>query len=310
MLTDSPAKLNLHLRVAPPTADGFHPLLSWMVTLDLHDTIAVTPSFSGIHLTCDRPELACDSTNLIVRAASAFKNALSAEAAGYADSYTSPDIFTPCNAEIHLTKRIPLGGGLGGGSSNAANTLMQLNRLWNINWPAPRLASLSATLGSDIPFFFYGPSSICRGRGQIVRPVVPPSPQAAMLILPAFPMPTAAVYRRFDELSLGNSDAVAAEFPDWHSLRAIELLDMLVNDLEKPAFDLEPRLPHLADHFRSICKRPVHMSGSGSTLFTLYDTVTEAHSAAHAATLSLAHSSDLASVRILVSRLVPQITRR
>lgn len=309
MQIESPAKLNLHLRVAPLAADGFHPLLTWMVTLDLHDTLTASPSSSGIRLTCDRPDLACDDTNLIVRAATAFRNAVSGDAAGYADSDTTPDTFTPCNADIRLDKRIPMGGGLGGGSSNAAFTLMLLNRLWKIHWTAPRLASLSATLGSDIPFFFHGLSSVCRGRGQIVHPIGPPSPQAALLILPDFPMPTAAVYRRLDELALGDSDAVAAEFPDWSALPAIKLLDHLVNDLEKPAFDLEPRLPRLLVHFRRLCQRPIRMSGSGSTLFTLYDTVAEAHRAAQAIG-SVAPSADLPPVRVLVSRLAPDISRR
>jgi len=306
----SPAKINLHLRVTPQGSDGYHPLLSWMVTLDLHDTITATSSPGGIRLTCDQPDLACDATNLIVRAATALAHAVSAEAEGYADSYTSPDTFAPCGADIRLAKRIPMGGGLGGGSSNAAATLILLNRLWNIYWPMPRLAQLAATLGADVPFFFHGPSSICRGRGQIVNPVAPPSPRAAMLVLPAFPMPTAAVYRRFDELSLGDALTVEAEFPDWHALRAIELLEHLVNDLEKPAFDLEPRLPRLADHFRSVCRRPIRMSGSGSTLFTLYDTMEEAQSAAAIAVASLADTPGLSPARVLVSRLAGESARR
>jgi 4-diphosphocytidyl-2-C-methyl-D-erythritol kinase len=307
MQIDSPAKINLHLRVAPLAADGFHPLLTWMVTLDLHDTITALPSSAGIRLTCDRPDLPCDSTNLIVRAGQAFQKAVSGDTAAYADSDTSPETFTPCTADIRLAKRIAMGGGLGGGSSNAAFTLMLLNRLWNIHWPMPKLAELSASLGADVPFFFHGSSSLCRGRGQFVQPIAPPLPQAALLMLPDFPMPTAAVYRRFDELSLGDVNAVEGDLPDWHSLAAVDLLDRLVNDLEQPAFALEPRLPRLAEFYSRALQRPVRMSGSGSTLFTLYDTVAEAHRAAQAiAPLS----TDVPGVRVLVSRLAPQSAQR
>jgi 4-diphosphocytidyl-2-C-methyl-D-erythritol kinase len=281
-----------------------------MVTLDLFDTITVRPASSGISLKCDRPDLPCDSTNLIVKAASVFRHAVSAEAAGYADSDTSPDTFSPCTAEIELIKRIPMGGGLGGGSSNAATTLVLLNRLWNIHWPKPRLASLAATLGADVPFFFHGPSSICRGRGQLVRPIAPPSARAAVLILPPFAMPTAAVYRRFDEMKLGDLRTVDAEFPDWSALSASELLTLLVNDLEKPAFDLEPRLVKLAKQFTSMLERPIRMSGSGSTLFTLFDTLADAQAAANFATYSLAKSPDPSWPRVVACELAPDNSRR
>jgi 4-diphosphocytidyl-2-C-methyl-D-erythritol kinase len=173
-----------------------------------------------------------------------------------------------------LEKRIPLGAGLGGGSSDAARTLAGLNRLWQVDWPAGRLAEVAAQLGSDVPFFLHGPSSVCTGRGEVVRPVPPPSrARWAVLVLPDVHMPTPAVYRRFDELGLGFDEEIAREpdWDEWSALSAKDLLARLVNDLEAPAFALRPDLAELRRGLEVQLGRVVRMSGSGSSLFTLFD---------------------------------------
>lgn len=144
------------------------------------------------------------------------------------------------------------------------------------------LVRLAATLGSDVAFFFHGPSSICTGVGEQVRPVDPPQCKWALLILPDYPSPTPAVYRKFDEMKLGNRQAIEIE-PDWShwtKLDAMQLLPNLVNDLEIPAFSLRPELARLREECERKLQRPVRMSGSGSTLFTLYDSQNEATAAA------------------------------
>lgn len=139
----SPAKINLHLRVAPLAADGFHPLLSWMCTVGLHDTMEMELATEpGVRLKCDRADVPVDGTNLIVRAGRALGNGL--------------------GAEVTLQKKIPMGGGLGGGSSNAAFALIGFNEIWNLNYPIERLAKIGATLGSDVPFFFTRPEQHLR----------------------------------------------------------------------------------------------------------------------------------------------------
>ena len=193
----SPAKINLHLRVGPRAADGFHPLLSWMCTVGLHDTIEMTATNEpGIRLKCDRPEVPIDATNLIVRAGHAL----------------NPNL----GAEVSLQKKIPIGGGLGGGSSNAAFALIGFNKLWNLNLPNDHLAAIASQLGSDVPFFLHGPSSICAGRGEIVTPIPRPAAKHAVLFFPNLSMSTPAVYRKFDEMNLG-SDAAIHHQPDWQS---------------------------------------------------------------------------------------------
>ena len=262
----APAKINLHLRVGPPAADGFHPLLSWMVTLGLADTLTLTAMDrrfdrgERVTLTCDDPSLPCDATNLVVRAGQALADAL-------------PNTSDLCQVSAALVKRIPMGAGLGGGSSDGASALKGLNHLWSTSLSGQALAEISARLGSDLPFFFHGDSSVCTGRGEVVRPVPAPIAKWAMLVLPKIHMPTPAVYKQFDQMGLGDSDRLTNE-PDWGAwarMPARDLLPRLVNDLEAPAFAINAELGRLRDDVERMFGQPVRMSGSGSSLFTLYD---------------------------------------
>jgi 4-diphosphocytidyl-2-C-methyl-D-erythritol kinase len=263
----APAKINLHLRVGPPRADGFHPLLTWMTTVGLFDTITIerNPNAGEIAMTCSDPSLPCDDRNLVVKAAKLLRQ-------NPKDSVS-----------IHLKKKIPHGGGLGGGSSDAAFTLKALNDFWKLNKSDAELTALAAQLGSDIPFFLYGPSSICTGRGEFVRPIAPPAQAKwVLLILPALSMPTPAVYRKFDAMNAGVDVDIEPDWKRWAQLSSMELLSNLVNDLETPAFEIEPKLQTLRSSIEQSLGRAVRMSGSGSSLFTLYDHQDEATAAANA----------------------------
>lgn len=269
-----PAKINLHLRVGPPTADGFHPLLSWMVTAALFDNLEFTLiDRPGVSLLCDDPTIPCDARNLIVKTASALL-----------ESIASPDKPRPTvrGLSAALQKRIPVGAGLGGGSSDGAFALLALNHLLNLNWPPDRLSNFAAQFGSDLSFFFHGPSSICTGRGQIVHPTPAPKAHWAVLILPAIHMPTPAVYRRFDEMHLGHESSLnnPPDWQNWSTLPADALLPLLINDLETPAFSVNSTLADLYRSTAELLNRIVRMSGSGSTLFTLYDLQDQANHAA------------------------------
>ena len=179
---------------------------------------------------------------------------------------------------MHLSKRIPHGGGLGGGSSDRARTLLGLDRLMGMEQTIEQLAPLATQLGSDVPFFLHGPSSICQGRGEIVEPIARPRPRFAVLILPEIAMPTPRVYQVFDSLGLGKAQAeicgAGADQPpwqEWTSMNADELLPRLINDLEAPAFTIAPQLGLLRTTLEQALGRIVRMSGSGSTLFSLFD---------------------------------------
>jgi 4-diphosphocytidyl-2C-methyl-D-erythritol kinase len=253
------AKINLHLRVGPPRADGFHPLLTWMCVVGLCDEIVVEKA-ARTSLTCDDPSLPAGADNLVIKAAAALG----------------------VTAKIELVKRIPAGGGLAGGSADAAATLTGLNQLYDLKRTPRLLLQRARGLGSDVPFFLHGPSSICMGVGEIVRPTPAPAARWALLILPPFSMPTPAVYQRFDQMKLGRRESLDRQ-PDWAAwarLEARELLPLLVNDLEPPAFDLNPPLAKLRGDWQKRLNRPVRMSGSGSTLFTLFDNQADAQAAA------------------------------
>lgn len=271
MRLHAPAKINLHLRVGPLRTDGFHPLLSWMTTVSLFDTLTFrSTTDSRITLRCDDASLPTDEHNLVIQAARLVMSELPRERQQ-----------TVGGVEIALEKRVPSGAGLGGGSSDAATSLIALNQLWHVNWSMSRLSELAAKLGSDVPFFLHGPSSVCTSRGEVVQPIAVPKANWVLLVLPGMHISTPAVYRKFDELS--SSRVGWDDQPDWQQwaqLSARLLLPRLVNDLETPAFLLEPALSDLRTRVESVVDRPVRMSGSGSTLFTLFDTREECESAA------------------------------
>lgn len=294
----APAKINLHLRVGKPRADGFHPIVSWMCTIGLFDTLIVDRSPGGeIRLGCDQPELPCDSSNLVVKAAGVMAGTL-AKGLEAPEGAEMPEF----GLSVRLLKRIPVGAGLGGGSSDGAYMLQALNVLWNARRSREQLAEMAAQLGSDLPFFLYGPSAVCRGRGELVQPLPSPLPRFAVVVLPRRPLATPLVYRRFDEMKLGDAASNEVE-PDWESwtrFDARSLLPLLVNDLEAPAFAIDPELGRLRVDVENQLGRSVRMSGSGSSLFTLFDTESEAEIAANAVKRRL-------SVKVLAVEIAPAI---
>lgn len=254
----SPAKINWCLRVLGRRADGFHDIASLVSAISLYDDLVFTDrGRAGIEVTCVGADLPSDERNLIVRA-----GRLLAEAAG-----------CPPRASCHLVKRIPIGGGLGGGSSDGAAALLALNRLWGLNWPLERIAPLAARLGSDVSFFLYGGTAVMSGRGERITPVSIPWDGWLVLLLPAFSTSTAEVYRAWqpphgpvaptlmDEIMAGaSSPPVDAE--QW--LRAA------YNMLEEPLLRVCPAIGPLIDAGCRLAGRPVRVSGSGSTLFTAF----------------------------------------
>lgn len=272
----SPSKINLHLRVGAAREDGFHLLRSWMVTTSLCDTIRYERvEASRLALACDDPAIPTDERNLVLRAAKALLDRLG----------PSPRF----GFEIHLAKRIPAGAGLGGGSGDAATTLRALNLLLDRPLSDCDISELAKTLGSDVPFFLGSPSAIATGRGEELQPTSPPRARWALLILPPYPIPTARAYQLLDQLRPQPDPSTLDPFdaPAWASLGARDLMAHLVNDLEPAAFAIEPRLAVLHSQVSACLERTVRMSGSGSTLFTLFDTPAERDAAGIAISNSL-----------------------
>jgi 4-diphosphocytidyl-2-C-methyl-D-erythritol kinase len=244
----APAKLNLFLEILGKRPDGYHDLESLMVTVDLYDTLAFLDDPSGrITLRCDDPTLPTGPDNLVIQAALRLKAASG----------------TDRGALIDLKKAIPAQAGLAGGSSDAASTLVGLDRLWGLGLTPEHLDELAASIGSDVAFFRQGPVAVCRGRGEIVEPWPILEPMHFVLICPPVGVSTAAVYRNL----------VPPESPQGIGgvLEALELGDLprlgrsLFNRLLEPALGaVEAALaglgPSLDGHL---------MSGSGSAYFGL-----------------------------------------
>lgn len=258
----APCKTNLFLEVVARRADGFHELDTVFAALDLEDGLEVEPLAGGrleLRVVGD-PTVPEDATNLAWRAADALRTA-----AG------RPDL----GARIVIEKRVPAGGGLGGGSSDAAATLVALDRVWGTSLGEPRLVDLAATLGSDVPFFVRGGVQRGLGRGEKLTAVGAPSqPLHLVLVLPGFPCPTGQVYgalRPFLAASGGppvrGAEALVQALEQGD---ATEVAQHAWNRLELAA---EACFPALRELRQTIAATPrvltARLSGSGSTLWAL-----------------------------------------
>jgi 4-diphosphocytidyl-2-C-methyl-D-erythritol kinase len=166
VLVEAHAKVNLTLEILGKRDDGYHNLVTVMQTIDLFDSIELTPA-GDLTLECDAPALAAES-NLAFRAASALRHA-----ARVRDG-----------VRLRLAKRIPVAAGLGGGSSDAAAVLLALNTLWHLDWPVARLQELAIDLGADVPFFLHGGAALVQGRGDEVVPLPPPAIDWLVVLAP------------------------------------------------------------------------------------------------------------------------------
>lgn len=243
----APAKINLSLEIRGERADGFHEIETLMVPISLADGLTIKPTGreGNIEFSCDDPSLPTGAENLVVRAARLFQEA------------TKVNV----GVAIMLEKRIPHGAGLGGGSSDAATTLIQLNKLFGAALDQKALIDLAAEIGSDVPFFILGSPAICRGRGEIVEPAKLDLKLDLLLVKPDFGVPTPWAYGRWKKArGLDGFDYASQEFSGVR----------LVNDLEKPVFEKFVFLAHLKRWLRLQPEvAAALLSGSGSTVFAL-----------------------------------------
>ncbi len=270
LTVEAPAKINIGLRIVGKRADGFHNLESIAMGINLTDVLQARPLPDDdirlhIDTSADSDDVRADDTNLVVRAARLLQEQMR-------ETATPGGAAGLRGAEIRLDKRIPVGRGLGGGSSDAAATLVLLNEMWQIGLPRQRLMELGLQLGSDVPLFFHGPLSIMRGRGEIVEPVDQVPELAVLLLVPPFALATASVYRQY---SVGRPDLTPFQSPIslWLELlqagRLEELGRQLVNDLEAPAIVLRPEMSRILLALRRAGAKCCGMTGSGSAVFAL-----------------------------------------
>ncbi len=259
---ESPCKVNLLLNILGQRPDGFHELESLLHPIGVYDRLTLTRTGQGLEMTCSEAALPTDSRNLAYRAAEMFL-----EAAHIREG-----------VRLHLEKRIPLAAGLGGGSGNAATTLLGLNELFGGPLGAEALHSLAARCGSDVPFFLHSTPALATGRGEQIQALgaFPALEGTAFLLIhPGFGIATAWAYQQL------------ARFPEaLHGRpgRARKLLALLqtadlksagaefYNSLEAPALEKYPILALYQEFLRANGAAATLMSGSGSTTFALLDT--------------------------------------
>jgi 4-diphosphocytidyl-2-C-methyl-D-erythritol kinase len=257
------AKINWTLEILGKRADGYHELRTLLQTVSLADHLTFTPIDRGIEIICDHPEVPCDETNLVYRAA-----ALLREFAGLSRG-----------VRVSITKRIPTAAGLGGGSSNAAVTLMALAKLWQIEPPPLKLFELGAQLGADVPFFLLGGTCLGAGRGDEVQPVEEVEEEFLLLINAGLLVPTREVYANLpSELTKPCAvDKMPLSLDAGDSGRGVQagrtgrIWSSLSNDLEVPAIARYPLIGQIKERLKGLGARGVLMSGSGSTVFAIFD---------------------------------------
>ena len=244
------AKVNLFLRVLRRREDGFHEIETLMVPIALHDSIEIEPA-NSFQFHCNEGELAGDD-NLVVRAARLF----------FFETNRKPKV------RLTLQKRIPHGAGLGGGSSDAAATLRALNRFFDAAIPNEKLQELAAQLGSDVPFFLDSGAAICSGRGEVVTPMTLPTPLNLLLLKPDFGIASSWAYSRWR----ANRESTD---PMYQPEKFGKLT--LINDLERGVFEKFIFLAQLKAWLRNQAEvGAALMSGSGSTIFAVMRTGTNA----------------------------------
>lgn len=254
------AKVNLGLEVLGLRADGYHELRTLFQTVDLHDdvTVRLRPRSRVIEVACDHPLVPEDQSNLAHRAATALRQF------GRVTGGVS----------IEITKRIPVGGGLGGGSSNAAVVLMSLDRLWKLGLGPAGLHPLARRLGADVPYFLLGGTALGLARGDEVYPLHPQIRGHVVVADPGSPVSTAAVFRRIDaRLTPRENSNTIFRFAS----RGLEgsAWALLANDLEPAALEESPVLKARAGRIRGLLVREgallAALSGSGSSYFGFFD---------------------------------------
>jgi 4-diphosphocytidyl-2-C-methyl-D-erythritol kinase len=259
----APAKLNLDLRILGKRDDGFHEIDTLMVKLPgLADDIEFVEA-NDFSFTCDAEGVPDDESNLVVQAVRAYESA-----AGVV-----------CRCSISLKKAIPHGAGLAGGSSDAATTLLGLNRLHDFKLGVGQLHEIASKLGSDVPFFLVSGAARCTGRGEKIQPVPSPPSMRVLLLKPAFSVSTPDAYKRWK-----HSLEIRGVRYGPQVLQGLTL----ENGLERPVFEKHRFLAEVKEWLLERRETTVAMmSGSGSTMFAVLDEVADAEALAAAARAEL-----------------------
>ncbi|MFH0989038.1 MAG: 4-(cytidine 5'-diphospho)-2-C-methyl-D-erythritol kinase [bacterium] len=256
------AKINLGLRILRKRPDGYHDIETVFRPIDFFDEISMWQSDENILFSTDNPSLPTDQSNLCVRAAMMLQELTGSH----------------LGVEIRLRKRIPIGAGLGGGSSNAATVLTGLIRLWNLEMTQKELISISGHLGSDVPYFILGKSAYATGKGEQLSMLPLTFPYWIVTVTPSIQVSTVWAYKHCTPSQEGTQVSLRESL-----LKAsgdLSQLDhVLRNDFEHVVYPAFPEIRLLRDSLEALGAFTVHLSGSGSSVFGLFTSESSASQA-------------------------------
>ena len=252
------AKLNLGLKILNRRADGYHNILSVFQAIDLCDVLEFDTAAHGTtEIVCDTPGIPTGPENLVYRAVDAVRSATGATH----------------GLHIRLIKKIPVGAGLGGGSSDAAATLRALNRMWGLCFSNAELHDLAAGLGSDVPFFLQGGTALVTGRGEQIRPMFWDGDFHYVLVYPEFEVSSAWAYQNVKIGLTGASIYISFlnSMSESGKIRSGKLIECLENDFLPLLETTYPEVGQILDEFSAAGALGCSLSGSGSTLFGVFE---------------------------------------
>jgi len=252
----TPAKINLGLHIHKKREDGFHELETLFQMVAWFDEMEMEATPEKVELFCDSPGIPTDESNLVIKAARLLQNRFPGKCGG---------------VKIKLQKNIPFGAGLGGGSGNAAGALLALNVLWNLKLSQRELIEMASVLGSDVPFFLMSPCAIGKGRGEILQSIKSPISFYILMIYPGFPIATPWVYgslklkltKAQNNISILTNFLMRSEFA--------QLGAALYNDLEPVVIKRYPEILEIKNELLNAGAEGALLSGSGSTVFGIFD---------------------------------------
>jgi len=255
VLLRSFAKINWALEVGHRRADGYHEVRTVVQTIDLYDRLLLEEIDEEIEIICEDERVPCNQTNLAYKAAAALREATGIEK----------------GVRIEIEKQIPVAAGLGGGSSNAAATLIGLQRLWNIGLPRQELFSIGERLGSDVPFFFLGGTALATGRGERVYPLDDITEPYILLVNPGIEVSTREAYAALRPMLTNQNSPCIMPFALFETEAIPVGPAQARNDLEKSVLPQYPVIAEIKQKLAEASARSVLMSGSGATVFAVFD---------------------------------------
>lgn len=258
------AKVNLSLRVNAARPDGFHDVQTVLQTIDLFDRVTIARTRGPFELRCDTPHVPLDRTNLVWKAALGLWQAAGLDG-------------EPRGTCITLRKNIPMQAGLGGGSSDAAAALLGLRLVWKVDVSDRQIDVIAARLGSDVPYFLVGGTALALGRGEEVYPLEDLPRLWVVLVIPPFGVSTKDAYAWLDEKRLREPFSAAAHEKGSRSLFSYLPIG---NDLEAPVIERHPVVGTLKARLSRCGALVSSMSGSGSTVFGVFESARLASAAA------------------------------